>query len=79
MKRIPLLLAFAVGLLAANQAKWTLRTDEGFAGTVTTNLTNLSLTTAQDGDATNACVNRRPERGSVIYAQLRMGELVAAS
>jgi hypothetical protein len=41
-------------LLPANKAKWTLRTDEGFAGTVTTNLTNFSLTTAQDDDATTS-------------------------
>jgi hypothetical protein len=39
-------------LLPANQAKWSLRTDEGFDGTVTTSLTNLRLTTAQPEDAT---------------------------
>jgi predicted phage baseplate assembly protein len=37
-------------LLPASQAKWTLRTDEGFEGVVTTGLTNLSLTTALPDD-----------------------------
>lgn len=38
-------------LLPASKAKWTLRTDQGFEGTVTTSLTNLSLTTAHANDA----------------------------
>ena len=37
-------------LLPGGQAKWTLRTDEGFEGMVTTSLTNLSLTSAQEND-----------------------------
>ena len=38
-------------LLPANQAKWTLRTDEGFEGTVSTSRTNLSLTVALPNDS----------------------------
>ena len=37
-------------LLPANKAKWTLRTDLGFEGTITTSLTNLSLTTSKTDD-----------------------------
>ena len=37
-------------LLSMSEVKWTLRTDEGFEGTVATGLTNLSLTTAKSDD-----------------------------
>ena len=39
-------------LLPGNLAKWTLRTDEGFEGTVTRNRSHLVLTPARDGDPT---------------------------
>ena len=39
-------------LLAGNSAKFTLRTDEGFEGTVTTDRGNLNLTPAGEKDAT---------------------------
>jgi hypothetical protein len=38
-------------LLPGNSVKWTLRTDEGFEGSVTTNVADLILTAARDDDA----------------------------
>ena len=41
-------------LLPGNLAKWTLRTDEGFEGTVTRNRSQLVLTPARDDDEMNS-------------------------